>query len=486
MNRTTRSGSCAIGFALVAMLGGTVLPQPHTADAAAASIEVKDQQIHDPVFPDVGRMDLDVSHYDLSLRWQSNSRTLSGREVIDVAARFDTKPLSLDLSHWLAASSVSVDGRIAHFEQRGNTLFIGRHDLVGGVQHVVKIAYRGQPHSVPFPGSRGDIPALGWTNEPHGEAWSMQEPYGAFTWYPVNDHLSDKATYNISIAVPVGQVGISGGDMTKQPTRVGNRIKTAFRLDEPTASYLTTIAIGAYRDAVPTAKLETAFDYWIPKGQKEAVRLKVLQSSPELLDMLTSHLGPLPFSHEGVVVVPSDSAMETQELITMGTGRLQSRQDALDVIYHEFAHQWYGDMVTPRTWDDLWMNEGFAMYLELGYWAGGDPQAMDQLHNWLASNDQHLRNKYGPPGDFKNGEWGSDNVYYCTALMLFELREKVGATTFDALIRDWPQEHNGQTVDRDDYIDWVSAQVGTNMRPFFEKWLTSKTTPKGAGVGDRA
>lgn len=189
----------------------------------------------------------------------------------------------------------------------------------------------------------------------------MQEPWGAFTWHPVNDHPSDKAVYDARIDVPSRWTGVFNGELLSS-REVGDRRITRWHLGSPTASYLTTIAIGPFRRYTQWGPHGLPLTYWVRDTDEN--RLATLRRSPELLRWLEDRLGPYPFDRAGAVVVDSSSAMETQTLVTMGNEVRRSPREYRSVLLHEYAHQWYGDSVTPSTWKDLWLNEGFAMYLE--------------------------------------------------------------------------------------------------------------------------
>jgi aminopeptidase N len=104
---------------------------------------------------------------------------------------------------------------------------------------------------------------------------------------------------------------------------------------------------------------------------------------------------------------------------------------------------------------------------------------MAQVRRILKSSDNESRSSDGPPGAYHRNQFGDICVYYCGALMLDQLRTKLGDATFNAIWRGWPQQHRFASVDRSTYIAWASARAGQDLSPFLTAWLTSPTTPPG-------
>jgi aminopeptidase N len=311
-----------------------------------------------------------------------------------------------------------------------------------------------------------------------GQIWTMQEPFGALTWYPVNDHPSDKALYDVRVDAPGRWVGVSNGRLVSRRTADGRTV-TRWTNADPMASYLVTLAVGPYRAYRQTGPHRLPMTYWIPKDRPEL--LKPMLTMPTAVRWLERRLGRYPFDRVGVVVTPKGSAMETQTMVTFGAelyryGRFYVRS----TMVHELVHQWYGDTVTPDDWRDLWMNEGMAMYLQERW----DDAHSDRRHEDLARTmrqwariDQDLRDLYGPPGAYVKDEFASANVYLCAGLMWHRLRGRLGAETFDRLVRRWPQSHVNTNADRADLVRWWERQSGAELSAFFDRWLNSPESP---------
>ena len=166
--------------------------------------------------------------------------------------------------------------------------------------------------------------------------------------------------------------------------------------------------------------------------------------------------------------------METQSLLTLGnTTYIRSAP----VIVHEMVHQWYGDLVTPTDWRDVWMNEGMTMYLQLVYEAEMAGDNLDASLQGYRAYDQALRSQAGPPGAYNPAMFGESNIYYCPALMWHALRQRLGDAVFWRLVREWPQQHAFGNATREQWFDWIEQETGEALTPFFDAWLMGTTTP---------
>ncbi len=477
-----RTATIATTCALVLTMGAGSAPAarhpgaPDTQHALAAPPypAARSTPVEDPYYPKHGDPRVDTLHYGLDLRWLLRTRTLSGTATIALRITRATGVVQLDLGAPLQVTRVTLDGRRARYTHPGNVVRIYRSGLRADSRHRLVIRYRGTPHPVHAPTTRSDFERTGWTIRPNGTVWTMQEPFGAFTWYPVNDQPSDKAYYDFRIDVPGRWVGIANGKLTSRHTRKGRTV-TRWHLASPTASYLTTIAIGDYQRYRDTGPHGLPMAYWLPKGSPDRW-LHILRRMPHMLHWLEAKLGPYPFDRAGAVVVPSQSAMETQTLVTMGSGAFK-RSDRVAVVLHELAHQWYGDSVTPTTWPDLWLNEAFAMYIQ-ALWESqhGGPSMADQTLFWTW-NDQYSRSGDGPPGAWHRDQFGANCVYTCGALVLYKLRHRIGPDTFAHALRAWPQRHRFASASRDSYIAWLDRFSHHRTGPWLKRVLDAENSP---------
>ncbi|MBZ5738116.1 M1 family metallopeptidase [Nocardioides mangrovi] len=429
----------------------------------------------DSYYPQHGDPGVDVLHYGLDLRWHRGSRTLVGSADITLRATADADDLQLDLGRTLHVREVSVDGTRVASSHDGAVLHV-EQPVVSDQRYLVHVGYRGTPHTVAAPSTRSDQRGgLGMRVTKDGQLRTMQEPYGAFTWYPANDQPSDKALLDVRVTAPKGWVGVSNGRLLSRKRTAAGTV-TRFHLAHPVATYLTTLAVGPYVHRTATGPHGLPLSYWLPRSDPERY-LKVLRHLPADLRWLEDRLGRYPFESAGVVVVPGASAMETQTLVTFGAKTWAASEIPREILVHEVAHQWYGDTVTPSDWSDLWMNEGMAMYLEARWSASHGRAPWSAWTNYFSQRNRRDRAEQGGPGDYDPGMFASGCVYYCTSAMYEKLRGKIGNDAFWQLVQQWPQSQPDANVDRAGFAAMAEELSGQDLGDFFETWLTSPTWP---------
>lgn len=429
--------------------------------------------VRDPVYPSVGHPVLDTLHHDLDLAWDPEQRLLTGRQTVLLRAARDGERLVLDLSPALEVSGTRVDGEPVAFDRRGNDLLV-RFPVLQDERHVLEVDYAGSPEPVPAPTTRGDFSTNGWTTTEDGDTWTMQEPTGAHSWYAVNDQPADKATYDITISVPSPRVGIANGELLSR-TESDGITTTRWSMDRPMASYLATIATGEYAVSEAVSASGVPLSYWVPVGDEGLVDAEAgLAEADRGLTWLEERLGPYPFDNLGFLFVDSRSGMETQAMVTLG---MTEYTTSTPVLVHEIAHHWWGNLLGPSTWRDLWMNEGMAMYLQ-GLWqAEEEPYSLEQLLDFWAQDEPAMRAESGPPAAYDPATFGEGNAYYSGALMWHEVRGLLGDETFWRLVREWPQSRPYGTAGYDDVVAWWREESGRDLAPVFDAWLLGEGSP---------
>jgi aminopeptidase N len=444
---------------------------PAPAPARSGGFQAGSAGAGDPYFPTYGNGGYDVASYQLKLRYDPAGNQLTASATIKATATENLSRFDLDLSG-LTVQSVTVDGVPATSTRDKDELVITpARDLARGAGFTAEIGYGGQPGPV--------SPNLGAGGFLHsgGEAVAIGQPESASAWFPVNDHPSDKATYAIEVTVPEGVSAISNGVLAARTTTGG---WTTWRWTEqaPMASYLVTLAVGRYRlrtgqhDGKPVL---TAVAASLPEG---GTADRAMARTTEITDFLASQFGPYPFDAYGGIVVDDNRvgyALETQSRPVYGPAFFRG-DDASWVVAHELAHQWYGDSVSVRRWQDIWLNEGFASYAEW-LWAeheGGRSVRQAFEDEYQRSTDEVWQ---VPPGDPGVDKLFSRSVYKRGAMTVQALRMTVGDGAFFRILRAWAAEKrdgNGTTAE---FIALAERVSGKSLRALFDAWLYQKSKP---------
>ncbi|MCX6399109.1 MAG: M1 family metallopeptidase [Propionibacteriales bacterium] len=442
-------------------------PAPGGTDLALAESETRE----DSVYPEIGDPLVDALHYDLELTWDPAGDTLTGRQVLTFRATADADEIPLDFNEDLAISSLTVDKTDADHDVEGTHLTIDR-PVRKDKRYTIELAYAGTPKPAEAPSQRSDFSTgVGWNITGEHETWTIQEPYGAFTWYAANDQPADKAFYDFQLTAPDPMQGVANGVLTGSETTDGTTTNN-WHLAEPASSYLVTVAFGDFQRADLESKSGVPIQVWTdPDGEELPGGLGY---APDAIDWLEKYLGPYPFDSFGIVVVDNESGMETQTMVTLGS-TTYSLSPA--VVVHEAAHHWYGDTVSPADWSEVWMNEGMAMYLQ-GMWEAEQEgiTVAQKMDEW-ATFEVDLRRGAGPPAAYDADKFGDGNIYYGPALMWQELREKIGDELFFEVLREWPESQENGNADRTEYWAWLEKKTGEELTAFFEDWLLGERTP---------
>ncbi|MEJ7832375.1 MAG: M1 family metallopeptidase, partial [Nocardioides sp.] len=377
----------------------------------------------------------------------------------------------LDFGEPLAISEVTVDGEETAYAREGKDLVV-QHPVEEDGRYVLEIAYGGTPEPVPAPTARSDFSSSGWTITPDGETWTMQEPFGAYSWYAVNDHPSDKALYDFTLSVPSPMIGVANGELVSESDDAGVHV-TEWHLAEPAASYLSTVAFGEFVTEEYVSASGVPISTWVLARSADKIEGGP-ERAAEAMDWVVDKLGPYPYDTFGILVVDSESGMETQTMVTLGDTDYATSPE---VVVHELVHQWYGDQVTPNDWRDVWMNEGMAMYLQLMWEAEQAGVPIDDQMDAVADFERSERVYAGPPADYDPDKFGSSNIYYGPALMWHELRQQIGDERFFALIKDWPAAQDNRSTGREEFLAFIEKETGEELSAFFDAWLLGETSP---------
>ena len=447
-------------------------PPGHAASASTPSFRPGAAGAGDPYFPTYGNGGYDVAGYDLNLRYDPGTGTLGGSATITATATQDLSRFDLDLSG-LAVSRVRVAGAAARADRRGAELVVTpAAGIATGRSFTTVVDYSGRPGRI---GTKS-LGEGGWLRTGDG-AIALGQPESASTWYPVNDHPSDKATFALAMTVPDGVEVISNG-VPGASRSAGGWTTWHWSESSPMASYLSTVVIGQYRldrsvhggkpmvVAVPAAMAA------------DAPAARSLTRTGEVADFLATKFGPYPFDAYGGIAIDDDRiryALETQSRPVYGAAFFSGGTNER-VVAHELAHQWFGDSVSLSRWRDIWLNEGFATYAE---W-------LWQEHTGGPSVEQSFARVYAAypwdrpserPGDPGVQRLFGDAVYQRGGMTVYALRRAIGDAAFDQLLRRWPADRRDRNGTTDDLKAMAEHLSGKNLDDLFQAWLYAPAKP---------
>ncbi|WP_326806984.1 MULTISPECIES: M1 family metallopeptidase [unclassified Streptomyces] len=438
--------------------------------------------VGDPYYPDYGNGGYDVSHYDLRLKYQPKSDALEGTATLLTTATQDLSRFNLDFA--LDVTEVRVGGKKAKFTTSGahELEITPAKSLAKGERATVVVRYQGTPSKVEVNGFTS------WLRTPDGGV-AANEPEAAWWWFPSNDHPTDKAGYDVSVAVPDGTQAISNGTLQSQSSRAG-WTRYNWRSRAPQATYLATLAVGKFditQDKTDSG-LPVINAYSKDLGEHAGAARASVERTGELTGWLEKYFGKYPFDAVGGYVPNTDTtyALETQ------TRPFYSPDDFSDgsntsVVVHELAHQWYGDSVSLKGWKDIWINEGFARYSQW-LWSedqgeGTAQELADYAYASHPADDAFWKVEPGDPGAANQFH---SAVYDRGAMAVQALRNKVGDKDFFAILKGWPKQHAGGNADVGDFVAYAEEVSGTSLNSLFDTWLYEPSKPDASAAGASA
>jgi len=419
----------------------------------------------------------DVTYYDLDITVQVSISQVAGAVYMEAQSLADgLTQFDVDLYLAMSADSVFMDGAPVAYSHVGSELFITpQTTLDSGDVFNVTVYYHGSPAS-------GGFGAFGFST--HGSPaehmiWTLSEPYYARNWWPCKDTPSEKAdSMDIHITCPDHLFASSNGRLISEVDN-GDGTKTFdWHHGYPIASYLVSMAISDFTQLDYMYTYNGGADsmpvhFWVyPERVANAEA-----SYPEILQMLAALeplYGPYPFRDEMYAIshFAWGGGMEHQTNTSQSSSWYSWALNS-----HELGHQWWGDWVTLKTWQDIWLNEGFASFTEALYLETQSGQlAYQNYMNGMAykgggtiyvDDTTSVGRIFSGGLSYDKGAWA-----------VHMLRGVLGDPVFFAAIAEYRSRYGGASADTDDFKEVCEDVSGLDLSEYFNDWIHGTYYPK--------
>lgn len=445
----------------------------------------------------------DVQKYDISVDVDPKTRSISGRTIMTAKIVIPTDVIVLDLDTPFTVAKVDDDnGRDLKFAREGNRIRIWfPMTKQTGYEIKTAVTYSGTPRVAPNPPWVGGFV---WTKTPGGADWisiACQND-GADIWFPVKDHPSDKASaVTVRATVPEPLVAASVGKFEQVITNLNGTATYIWNMTNPISNYEIILDIGPFEkleDSVKSITGETIpIEFYIlPEDREKGARL--IAETKKYNAFFEKYLGPFPFRSQklGIVQTPH-LGMEHSTLIAYGN-KFRFDEDGLDwLMFHEFGHEWWANLVTASDWRDFWIHEGFQSFMDTFYLEKirgkeayltamkGRAKATLNLQPVAPREPMIASRVYllGPDYKRSNGD-----IYGKGAVVLHTLRYLIGDDAFFRSLRrmayptkemeTFTDGRQTRFVTTDDFLTIAERESGMELDWFFELYLRQPTLPK--------
>jgi aminopeptidase N len=427
---------------------------------------------------DAFTQDIDVLHYKYHLRLNNDNDTLDGIAEITFVQISDKKTASFDLANINMegkgmSASVSIHARKLKFTHSGDKLTIDLPRNKPGDTVKLWISYKGIPSD-----------GLIISKNKYGDRTFFADnwPNRAHFWIPCNDVPNDKASFEFSVIAPSQYKVISNGTKVQDKSN-GDKTITHWKEDTPLPTKVMVIgaakfAVKTFEDSPPNIPVSA----WVYE-QDSTKGFHDYAPATEILKFFSNYVAPFPY--EKLANVQSKTifgGMENASAIFYFENSVTGKGGIEDLLAHEIAHQWFGDMASEKSFAHLWLSEGFATYFTNIYWQhkfGKDAfqkrlqKERAEVIEFVKTNDRPVVDSLSPYMDLLNA-----NSYQKGGWVLHMLHNEVGDSIFHKIIQTYYQQYKGGNADTRDFQTVAEKVSGKNLKWFFDQWLYRPGIPQ--------
>jgi len=419
----------------------------------------------------------DALHYLIHIKLDLDQKSFEGAATVTLSSfREGLETCVLDAEEFTVTSVLGDDGQALAFGQSAKELSVRLpRPLKFGEETSFTCFYRGRNPKVGlrFVDESADNPKLVFS-----DSW----PDKVHHWFPCYDYPNDKVTNEIVATVKRGlKVAANGRLLSVVEDPAAGTVTYHWSQDQPHSTYLIFLAAAPYvvvRDSYKTLPVS----YWVYPNDAAKVRPTYGQT-PKMIEFFNKIFDyEYPWRKYDQVSVPSGGGAESTSATAMTHRIMVEEKDeadfpAIGIVSHELAHQWWGDLITLRSWAHAWLNESFGTYADYLYhrYAMGEDEGsvnlLGKLNAYLReAKTRYIRpivtDRYDAPGDMFDS-----HSYPKGARVLHMLRSLLGDEAFFATLSHFLHRYAFDAVDTADFIRSVKTVTGRNLDWFFDQWL---------------
>ena len=430
--------------------------------------------------------DYDLQHSKIALRFDTEQKKIMGDVTHSLSILRDgTSRIAFD-SVGLTIQSVTVNKSAAKFEIPWGKLIVPLPaPAKAGDKFDVAIHYEGKPAK----GLYFILPDKDYPDCPK-QIWTQGESEDTRYYLPTYDYPNDRLTTETILTVPASWITVSNGKLINV-TDAGKGLKTWYWKESVLSStYLITIVAGEF-DEVKETWRGIPVTYYAPKGRGDRLPINYGRT-PAMLDLFSKKFGvDYPWEKYAQVMVDDFVAggMENSSATTNTSSSLVHPKLAPEyftgedgLISHELGHQWFGDLVTCKDWGNIWLNEGFATFLEFIWTESHYGKDQADYERWQATREwfesKNLWNKPIVRHDFDDSSEFDGNAYTKGGWVLYMLRRELGDDAFYRAMKHYLEANRGKNVVTADLARAIEESSHTNVDQFFGQWLYGAGAPK--------
>lgn len=434
-----------------------------------------------------GDASIDVTYYGLDLRLTTSPNSMRAATTVTLKSTvaalnsfyLDLNSTTATTGEGLRVDSVKAGNQRLTFQHAQNKLTITPpQPLTTGQALTLTVFYQGIPNG----GANGSFKFDKHESTTDPVIWSLSEPYGASDWFPCRDTPADKAdSSSVQITAPARLVSVSNGTLVSTRINTDSTRTYFWRNSYPIAQYLISIAVSNYSEYNTPytygSQTMPVVHYIYPENLAQ-VRAS-LDRTPGMIQLFSNRFGAYPFLREKyghAQFARENGGMEHQTVSSMGLSSLTPT-----VIAHELGHQWFGDKITCRDWQNIWLNEGFASYTEAIYTesVSGQPGYQNYMNNFMSSARTARGSVYVQDISNFSNIFSSSRSYAKGASALHMLRGVLGDSTFFRTMRVYAESPTlaYKTAVTEDFQAVAEQVSGRSLDYFFKEWIYGEGYP---------